>query len=219
MLQFYPHNYKNQNVITTIDSFIHAYKPASTLRLSNHTNAEHLFLGFVSKSVVRLGHYNRSMTWGWPFGRALREICPAISTHPHWGGDCTTTMRWQDAGATKYFMARLLGCGPIVGSPRSFSTPPSLGRGRVVPPPPTPQRVDCLTQWEIGVKCFSREPKDAFHVRESNRKVQMMLTLFSILTHSVASYLEKFVSKNFNMCSAMSFRQCRTAMCRAFSPA
>ena len=35
---------------------------------------------------------------GRPFGRAPREICPAISTHPHWGGDCTTTMRWQDAG-------------------------------------------------------------------------------------------------------------------------
>ena len=28
-----------------------------------------------------------------PLGRS------AISTHPHWGGDCTTTMRWQDAGA------------------------------------------------------------------------------------------------------------------------
>ena len=36
--------------------------------------------------------------WGWPFGRAPREICPAISTHFHLGGDCTTTMRWQDAG-------------------------------------------------------------------------------------------------------------------------
>ena len=37
--------------------------------------------------------------WGRPFGRAPREICPAISTHPHWGGDCTTTLRWQDVGA------------------------------------------------------------------------------------------------------------------------
>ena len=34
-----------------------------------------------------------------PFGRAPREICPAISTHPHWGGDRTTTLRWQDVGA------------------------------------------------------------------------------------------------------------------------
>ena len=33
------------------------------------------------------------------FGRAPRYICPAISTHPHWGGDCTTTLRWQDVGA------------------------------------------------------------------------------------------------------------------------
>ena len=32
-------------------------------------------------------------------------------------------------------MVQTLGCGPIVGSPRSSSTPPSLGRGRVVPPP------------------------------------------------------------------------------------
>ena len=42
---------------------------------------------------------NSARQWGRPFGRAPREICPAISTHPHWGGDCTTTMRWQDAGA------------------------------------------------------------------------------------------------------------------------
>ena len=32
-------------------------------------------------------------------------------------------------------MVRILGCGPTVGSPRSSSAPPSLGRGRVVPPP------------------------------------------------------------------------------------
>ena len=42
---------------------------------------------------------NSSRQWGRPFGRAPREICPAISTHPHWGGDCTTTLRWQDVGA------------------------------------------------------------------------------------------------------------------------
>ena len=38
------------------------------------------------------------------FGRAPREICPAISTHPHWGGDCTTTLRWQDVGAVGLFV-------------------------------------------------------------------------------------------------------------------
>ena len=37
--------------------------------------------------------------WGRPFARAPREICPAILTHPHWGGDCITTMRRLDAGA------------------------------------------------------------------------------------------------------------------------
>ena len=42
---------------------------------------------------------NSPRQWGRPFGRAPREICPAISTHPHWGEDCTTTMRWQDVGA------------------------------------------------------------------------------------------------------------------------
>ena len=42
---------------------------------------------------------NSSWQWGRPFGRAPREICPVISIHTHWGGDCTTTMRWQDAGA------------------------------------------------------------------------------------------------------------------------
>ena len=33
-------------------------------------------------------------------------------------------------------MVQTLRCGPTVGSPRSSSAPPSLGRGRVVPPPP-----------------------------------------------------------------------------------
>ena len=42
---------------------------------------------------------NSPRQWGRPFGRVPREICPAISTHPRWGGDCTTTIRWQDAGA------------------------------------------------------------------------------------------------------------------------
>ena len=42
---------------------------------------------------------NSPRQWGRPFGQALREICPAISTHPHWGGDCTSTLRWQDVGA------------------------------------------------------------------------------------------------------------------------
>ena len=42
---------------------------------------------------------NNPRQWGQLFGRTPREICPAISTHPHWGGDCTTTMRWQDGGA------------------------------------------------------------------------------------------------------------------------
>ena len=42
---------------------------------------------------------NSPRQWGRPFGRAPQEICPAISTHPHWGGDCTTTLRWQDVGA------------------------------------------------------------------------------------------------------------------------
>ena len=36
---------------------------------------------------------NSSRQWGRPFGQAPRKICLAISTHPHWGGDCTTTMR------------------------------------------------------------------------------------------------------------------------------
>ena len=42
---------------------------------------------------------NSPRQWGRLFSRAPREICPAISTHPHWGGDCTTTLRWQDVGA------------------------------------------------------------------------------------------------------------------------
>ena len=42
---------------------------------------------------------NSPRQWGRSFGRAPREICPAISTHPHWGWDCTTTIRWQDFGA------------------------------------------------------------------------------------------------------------------------
>ena len=42
---------------------------------------------------------NSPRQWGQPFDRAPWEICPAISTHPHWGGDCTTTFRWQDVGA------------------------------------------------------------------------------------------------------------------------
>ena len=42
---------------------------------------------------------NSPRQWGRPSGRAPWEICPTILTHPHWGGDCTTTMRWQDVGA------------------------------------------------------------------------------------------------------------------------
>ena len=44
---------------------------------------------------------NSPRQWGRPFDQAPREICPAISTHPNWGGDCTPTMRWQDAGAER----------------------------------------------------------------------------------------------------------------------
>ena len=36
-------------------------------------------------------------------------------------------------------MVQTLGYGPTVGSPRSSSAPPSLGRGRVEPPPPPDQ--------------------------------------------------------------------------------
>ena len=50
---------------------------------------------------------NSPRQWGRPFGRAPREICPAISTHPHWGGDCTTTLRWQDVGAEGCVDSRL----------------------------------------------------------------------------------------------------------------
>ena len=48
---------------------------------------------------------NSPRQWGRPFGRVPREICPAILTHPHWGGDCTTTLMWQDVGAA---------CKPVV---------------------------------------------------------------------------------------------------------
>ena len=52
---------------------------------------------------------NSPRQWGRPSGRAPREICPAILTHPHWGGDCTTTMRWQDVGAETGRVDRLVG--------------------------------------------------------------------------------------------------------------
>ena len=52
---------------------------------------------------------NSARQWGRPFGRALLEICPAISTHPHWGGDCTTTMRRQDVGAVQRYVAAVVG--------------------------------------------------------------------------------------------------------------
>ena len=42
---------------------------------------------------------NSSRQWGRSFNQAPQEICPAILTHPHWVGDCTTMMRWQDVGA------------------------------------------------------------------------------------------------------------------------
>ena len=100
--------------------------------------------------------------WGRPFGRAPREICPAISTHPHWGGDCTTTMRWQDAGAVLTYGpdVGVTGCGPTVGSPRSSSAPPSLGRNRVVLPPPPEvlrgfllQFILCKCLFNVILKC------------------------------------------------------------------
>ena len=64
---------------------------------------------------------NSSRQWGRPFDRAHREICPAISTHPHWGGDCTTTMRWQDVGAdekvscSKWYYIKKVSCSKLQG--------------------------------------------------------------------------------------------------------
>ena len=66
---------------------------------------------------------NGPRQWGRPSGRAPQEICPAILTHPHWGRDCTTTMRWQDVGAD---------CNPVgkQDMPRaSHPTNPSTCRG------------------------------------------------------------------------------------------
>ena len=44
-------------------------------------------------------------------------------------------------------MVQTLGCGPTVGFPRSSSAPPSLGRGRVVPPPPPHLWYPCGSPW------------------------------------------------------------------------
>ena len=68
---------------------------------------------------------NSPRQWGRPFGRAPWEICPAISTHLHWGGDCTTTMRWQDAGT--FF------CDPMPSPPSYCQSPRQWRRpfGRV----------------------------------------------------------------------------------------
>jgi len=51
-------------------------------------------------------------------------------------------------------LVQTLGRGPTVGSPWSSFTPPSLGRGRVAPPPPTPPyllvRVLAFPYWGTG---------------------------------------------------------------------
>ena len=47
-------------------------------------------------------------------------------------------------------MDQTLGCGPTVGSPRSSSTPPSLRRGRVVPPPCKKYRIVFITSVKIS---------------------------------------------------------------------
>ena len=47
-------------------------------------------------------------------------------------------------------MVQTLGCGPTVGSPRSSSAPPSLGRGRVVPAPPIYH-----TRWRLHTDPFN----------------------------------------------------------------
>jgi len=50
--------------------------------------------------------------------------------------------RTSFCSATPIFdLGQNLGCGPTVGSPWSSSTPPSLGRGPVAPPPPEFSRV------------------------------------------------------------------------------
>ena len=59
---------------------------------------------------------NSPRQWGRPFGRAPREICPAISTHPHWGGDCTTTLRWHDVGAGKTIFGDFVVCSSTLSS-------------------------------------------------------------------------------------------------------
>ena len=58
-------------------------------------------------------------------------------------------------------MVQTLGCGPTVGSPRSSSAPPSLGRGRVVPPPLRSSNLifryhsKCYRQWKSVVELKS----------------------------------------------------------------
>ena len=61
--------------------------------------------------------------------------------------DCPASgpLRGSIFGSSLYSrsLVQTLGCGPTVGSPRSSSAPPSLGRGRVVPPPP-PQYITTI---------------------------------------------------------------------------
>ena len=52
---------------------VHACEPAGTRRLSNHTNAEHSFVGSVCKSFVKLGHHNWYRLLG-PKGNK-RKVC------------------------------------------------------------------------------------------------------------------------------------------------
>ena len=68
-------------------------------------------------------------------------------------------------------MVQNLGCGPIVGSPRSSSAPPSLGRGRVVPPPPR-------TRWtNLGWNCFGLHPTKMMDVMEDREVWRVNLEL------------------------------------------
>ena len=62
---------------------------------------------------------------------------------------CSTCSKWVHFSCsflTRQTLVQTLGCGPTFGSPRSSSTPPSLERGRVVPPPEVSLQFSVATQ-------------------------------------------------------------------------
>ena len=127
-----------------VNAFYNKIKVSSEELLYKVSSEELLLSRSIRSELSRLRCHGHSLLLSSYLHRISRKEnsdCSACG-HPlqdlnHLLLDCpaSETLRKSIFGSS-LSMVQTLGCGPTVGSPRSSSVPPSLGRGRLVPPPP-----------------------------------------------------------------------------------